>query len=96
MLSEPYHLPPVPRLLEVHEVAYYLKCSQESVRRLIREGKLPAYRPFGRSLRLKLQDVDALLEARRVLAQVIASTERALDRRLDEATDRVRALKTPA
>lgn len=33
-----------PRLLEVHEVAFYLKCSQETVRRLIRERKLAAIR----------------------------------------------------
>jgi excisionase family DNA binding protein len=33
---------PLPHLLEVHEVAYQLKCSQEFVRRLIREGRLAA------------------------------------------------------
>lgn len=61
------HLPPPDgRLLEVHEVAYRLKCSQETVRRLIRNEELPASRPFGRSLRVKAQDLEALIDKRRV------------------------------
>jgi len=60
------HPSPPRRLLEVHEVAYVLKCSQETVRRLIRNEELPASRPFGRSLRVKAQDLDALIDARRV------------------------------
>jgi len=60
------HPLPGPRLLEVHEVAYLLKCSQETVRRLIREQTLAATRPFGRSLRVDPQDLHAFLTARRV------------------------------
>jgi len=63
---DPLHHPSDQRLIEVHEVAYLMKCSQETVRRLIRSGELPASRPFGRSLRVKRQDLDALIEARRV------------------------------
>jgi excisionase family DNA binding protein len=63
MLSDPAH---VPRLLEVHEVAYQLKCSQEHVFRLIRKGKLAAIRIGTRSYRIDPADVHAFLEAQRV------------------------------
>jgi excisionase family DNA binding protein len=62
MLSE---LPHGPRLLEVHEVAYYLKTSQEFVRRKIRDGKLAAIR-VGAHLRVHPQDLEAYLEACRI------------------------------
>jgi excisionase family DNA binding protein len=82
MLIDP--LPPsahLPRLLETYEVAYLLKCSPETVRRLIREGKLTASRPFGRSLRVDPRDLDAFITARRIAAlqQAVATHEAALD-----------------
>lgn len=54
-----------PRLLEVHEVAYQLKCSTETVRRFIREGKLPAVGLSARSWRVELDDLRAFIAARK-------------------------------
>jgi len=48
----------------VHEVAYYLKCSQETVRRLIREGKLTASRPFAQ-WRVDPLDLKAFMDQHR-------------------------------
>jgi excisionase family DNA binding protein len=76
------HLPHQPRLLEVHEVAYQLRCSQETVRRLIRSGKLPAAR-LGSHFRVKQSDLDAFIDS---LMVHIAFGERAIDRQLSEAT----------
>jgi excisionase family DNA binding protein len=82
MLIDPL-LPPahLPRLLETYEVAYLLKCSPETVRRLIRDHKLTASRPFGRSLRVDPRDLEAFITARRVAAlqQAVATHETALD-----------------
>lgn len=61
--SLPLHLP---RLLEIHEVAYYLKCSHEQVRRLIRKKRLVAVRLGTRALRVKLTDLEAFVEAQRL------------------------------
>jgi excisionase family DNA binding protein len=52
----------VPRLLEVHEVAYALKSSQEFVRRLIRDGRLPAVR-LGAHWRVDARDLEAYIDA---------------------------------
>jgi len=60
MVSDPLH-PPVPRLLEVHEVAYLLRCSQETVRRRIREHQLKATRIGTRSYRVRPVDLEAFL-----------------------------------
>ena len=57
---------PVPHLLEVWEVAYRLKSSQETVLRLIRRGKLAAIRLGTRSYRIDPADLHAFLEAQRV------------------------------
>jgi len=58
--------PHPPRLLEVHEVAFVLKCSQETVFRLIRGGKLPAIRLGTRNVRVHPHDLQALIDAQRV------------------------------
>lgn len=63
-LGSPASHPPLQRLLEVHEVAYYLKCSQETVRRLIREGKLTAIR-LGTQWRVDPSDLKAFMDAHR-------------------------------
>jgi excisionase family DNA binding protein len=63
MSIEPFHPGHLPRLLEVHEVAYLLKCSQETVLRRIREGKLTAVRFGVRAWRVTQADVDAFIEA---------------------------------
>jgi excisionase family DNA binding protein len=57
-----------PRLLEVHEVAYQLKSSQETVLRLIRKRKLAAIRLGTRSWRVDPEDLRAFLDAQRVAA----------------------------
>lgn len=58
------HPPPVPRVLEVHEVAYSLKCSQETVRRLIREQKLIAFR-LGAHWRVDADELKAFIVRQR-------------------------------
>jgi excisionase family DNA binding protein len=64
MQTEP--LPPhPPRLLEVHEVAYQLRCSQETVLRRIRSGELIAIRFGARSWRVDPHDLKAFIDARR-------------------------------
>lgn len=63
MLSDPPPHPSLPpRLLEVYEVAYLMKCSQEHVRRQIREGKLVARRLGTRSWRIDLEDLRAFIK----------------------------------
>jgi len=64
------------RTVEVHTVAFLLTCSQETVRRLIRQGKLPAIALGDRSLRVKLVDVEAFMEAQKLRS---ADRERAID-----------------
>lgn len=99
MLSEAFLSPPIPRLLEVHEVAYILKCSQEQVRRLIRSKKLTAIRFGPRSWRVDPRDLQAFIDARRErahLEQGISHHEREIDRRLDQVGEKVRALRPPA
>lgn len=55
-----------PRLLTVAEAAQYLSMHPGSVRRLVQEGRLPAYR-LGQTnrgrLRVRQSDLDALLRA---------------------------------
>lgn len=48
-------------LLRVHEAAAQLNCSISTIRRLIAEGKLPAYR-VGRGIRIAEADLERLLE----------------------------------
>jgi excisionase family DNA binding protein len=98
MLSDVVHLPvPGPRLLEVHEVAYHLKCSQEMVWRAIRARELIAIRFGKRSWRVDPHDLQAFVDARRVraeeLEQAIAHGERDVDHQLDGTADRVRAMR---
>ena len=69
--------PPV-KVLEVHEVAYLLKCSQETVRRLIRDAKLVAFR-VGAHWRVDADELKAFTVRQRV---AIARAERDLDARL--------------
>jgi excisionase family DNA binding protein len=63
MLTDP--VPHPPRLLEVHEVAYQLKCSQETVRRFIRDRKLIAVR-LGTQYRVDPLDLQAFIESQKV------------------------------
>jgi excisionase family DNA binding protein len=87
MLADPFLSPP--RLLEVAQVAHRLNMGEAFVRRLIRAGKLPAHR-IGKQLRVDPVDLQAYIDAQRV---AIAHEERDLDRQLESATDRVRALR---
>jgi excisionase family DNA binding protein len=81
-VPSPLHLP---RLLEVHEVAYQLKCSQETVRRLFRSGKLTGVR-LGNQWRVDPDDLHAFIEAQKVR---IAAAERGLDQQFAAASARV-------
>jgi excisionase family DNA binding protein len=56
-----------PRLLEAYEVAHRLKCSQEHVRRLVREGKLAVVYIGKRAWRVSPQDLQAFLDKQRTL-----------------------------
>jgi excisionase family DNA binding protein len=53
------------KLLTVAEVAEYLSVSDQTVRRWIKEKKLPAFK-LDRELRVRESDLEAFLEARRV------------------------------
>jgi excisionase family DNA binding protein len=79
MLDQVPELPST-RLLEVYEVAYYLRCSQETVRRLVRTRQLAAVH-LGAHWRVKKVDLDAFEAAQRTS---IAREERALDQRLHQ------------
>ena len=69
----------------VSHVAWKLNMGQGQVRKLIRDGDLPAIR-IGTQWRIDKKDLDAFIEARRVK---IAKQERQLDDQLDQATGRV-------
>ena len=58
----------LPRLLEVSHVAHRLSASQEFVRRLIREKKLPAIR-LGTRWRVDPSDLQRFIDAQRVAGQ---------------------------
>lgn len=82
MLSDPHALPlliALPRLLEVSHVAHRLSASPEFVRRLIREGRLPAIR-LGIRWRVDPRDLEAYIDACRT-AHVRANDDRGLSRR---------------
>jgi excisionase family DNA binding protein len=79
MPHDPLH---PPRLLEVHEVAYQLKSSQETVLRLIRKKKIAAIRLGNRSWRVDPIDLQAFIDAQRVAADGVdpaADTRRRRD-----------------
>ena len=54
----------VPALLTVHEVAALLSCSPYTVRAMIRRGDLPAVRLSARMLRVRAEDLEALVRQR--------------------------------
>ena len=54
------------QLLEVTHAARRLRVSQETVRRLIRAGKLPAIRFESGHFRIARADLEAFIESRRV------------------------------
>ena len=81
MPSDPlHHL----RTVEVYEVAFLLKCSHETVRRYIRQGKLPAIMLGDRSLRVRLVDLEAFMEAQTLR---IAAVEREIDAQIRSVED---------
>jgi excisionase family DNA binding protein len=84
-------VPSVPRLLEVHEVAYHMKCSQETVRRFIRDGKLPAIR-LGTHWRIEQSDLKTFIESLRI---EIARRERVIDEVFTKAATQAASLRTP-
>lgn len=53
------------KLLTIDDVSDRLSVSISTVRRIVREGLLPAYRVGGR-LRFKLYEVDAYVNAQRI------------------------------
>jgi excisionase family DNA binding protein len=82
MLNDPHALPlplALPRLLEVSHVAHRLSASQEFVRRLIREHRLPAIR-LGTRWRVDPRELESYIDACRT-AHERATEDRALSRR---------------
>ena len=53
------------RFYTVKEAAQHLRLCEKQIRRLIKRGELSAHR-FGTALRIKKQDIDDYVEARRV------------------------------
>ena len=53
------------RLLEVAHAAHRLGVSQDTIRRYVRDGKLPAIRLPGNHLRIEPADLSAFIEERR-------------------------------
>lgn len=60
--------PPLPELLDVPAVAAWLDLSEATIRRLVREGKLPAYRADGirTPLRFRRDELERWLESSRL------------------------------
>lgn len=53
---------PSSQFVSLAEAARYLSVSPDSIRRRIAEGKLPAFRVGPRNVRVRIADLDALLE----------------------------------
>jgi excisionase family DNA binding protein len=53
------------RLYTIAEIAEYLSMTQDTIRRWIKEGQMPAIK-LDRELRVKESDLEAFLEARRI------------------------------
>ncbi len=49
------------RLLRLEEVAYRLGLKASTIRKLIRVGQVPAVRPTKRAVRVREEDVEALI-----------------------------------
>ncbi len=49
------------RLLRLEEVAYRLGLKASTIRKLIRVGQIPAVRPTKRAVRVREEDVEALI-----------------------------------
>jgi excisionase family DNA binding protein len=73
----------LPRLLEVSHVAHRLSASQEFVRRLIRESRLPAIR-LGTRWRVDPRDLESYIDACRT-AHVRANDDRGRSHREDRS-----------
>lgn len=54
---------PTPKLITIREAADFYGCSERSVRRYIAAGKLAAFRVGPRNIRVRSDDVEALLHA---------------------------------
>lgn len=52
-------------MLTIAEVAPLLSMSEETVRHIIRKGKLPAIRPSERVIRIQRADLEAFIDASR-------------------------------
>lgn len=52
--------------ISVHELSEYLGFSRSYIYKLVNEGKLPAYRPFNKSLFFKIQEVNDIIESNKL------------------------------
>jgi excisionase family DNA binding protein len=52
-----------PTILTKQEAADYLRCTTRYVERVVKQGRLRAYRPTGKLWRVRLSDLEAFLES---------------------------------
>ena len=68
------------KLLSIHEVAETMKVSEKTVRRLIKRGRIPAYKVGERGqLRIKEGDLERYVEAQRVEIEKTAAPNPGLE-----------------
>lgn len=53
----------VPKYVSVKEAAVFWAVSQDTIRRIIKDGGLTAYRPYGSVLRLDLDEMEEYMQA---------------------------------
>lgn len=70
------HLKPQNEFVNLKEIAVFLKLSQKYVYRLVEQRKIPFYKPFGKKLMFKLDEVQSVIEGSKVdYKQINAATE---------------------
>jgi len=52
--------------VDLKEVASFLRLSQKYIYRLVEQRKVPFYKPFGKKLMFKLDEVQSVIEGSRV------------------------------
>ena len=61
--AEAVHFGTLPRLLKKHEAAAYLQVTARYIERMVRLGRLRAFKPTGKLCRFRLSDLDSFMES---------------------------------